>query len=129
MRVISTRVHGVLDYMTAAALFAIPRMFNWNEGLTMAMTMAAIGTVVYSLLTRYEMGLARAIPMRAHLAIDLMMGVLFLGAALFLNDHPDTVRMTLGAIGLFEIGASLMTDPTPAHVADGGHVGTRQRGF
>jgi len=129
MRVIPTKVHGVLDYATAIMLFALPRMAGWDDRMTMILTVAAVGTLIYSLLTRYEMGAFPVLPMEWHLGIDLMSGALFLVLALALGDEPFSVRYTLAAIGAFEVMASLLsrTDPTPAGAGMRG--GTRSRGF
>ena len=52
MKVISTRTHGVLDYLMAVALLALPRLLGWSSQTTLLLTCLAIGTLVYSLLTR-----------------------------------------------------------------------------
>ena len=131
MKVISTRMHGVLDYLTAGLLFALLRLMDWSDRVTTLLTVLAIGTVLYSLLTRYELGAFRALPMRAHLALDFMSGALLLAVVLLWGDEPSSVRMILGGLGLWEIGAALMTDPEPSAVTDGtASVGrTRSPGF
>jgi len=110
-------MHGILDYATAGALFALPRMFGWSEHVTTLLTVLAIATVIYSLITRCELGAFKAIPMRGHLLLDFMSGALLCAAALMLRDEPDGVRLALGMLGLFEIGAALLTDPTPSPAA------------
>ncbi len=75
MTQMSTRTHGVLDFLTAGTLAALPRALGWGERVTNALTNVAIGTLGYSLLTNYEYGVLRVLPMRGHLAIDAMSGV------------------------------------------------------
>ena len=94
-------------------LFALPRLLEWSAPLTLLLTCLAAGTLVYSLLTRYELGLFKVLPMPAHLALDFMSGVA-LCAAPFILDAESTARIVLVALGLFEIMASLMTQPQPA---------------
>jgi len=72
---ISTRTHGILDYVTAATLAALPSMLGLSERTTRALQMMAIGKLGYSMLTDNELGLARLIPMKAHLAMDAANGV------------------------------------------------------
>jgi hypothetical protein len=55
---IPTRVHGVLDYLSAVALFAAPRLLGWRPGLSRTVAAAGLGTMAYSLATRYEWGAA-----------------------------------------------------------------------
>jgi len=128
MKVINTRMHGILDYLSVATLLALPRMLGWSDRVTTLLTVMAVGTLIYSLLTRYELGAFKALPMQAHLVLDFMSGALLLGAALMLGDEPNSVRMGLGLLGLFEIGAALMTDPTTS-VAGESAPRTRASGF
>ena len=71
MKLLSTRTHGVVDYLTAGTLLALPRAMGWGDRVTNLLTGAALGTVAYSLLTRYELGAVKVLPMKAHLALDL----------------------------------------------------------
>ena len=34
MKAIPTKIHGVLDYVTAAGLFLLPRLLGWDETVT-----------------------------------------------------------------------------------------------
>jgi hypothetical protein len=106
---ISTRVHGILDYMTAGFLVTLPRVMGWDKKVTRLLDMAAAGATGYSLLTRYELGVARVLPMKAHLTLDALSGCALLGAAAMMDDEDDDVRATVAAIGAWEIGAALLT--------------------
>ena len=89
----STRTHGVLDFLTAGTLVALPRMLGWGERVTDTLTKVAIGTLGYSLLTDYEYGVLRVLPMRGHLAIDAMSGVALCAApAMFPEEEPLDAR-------------------------------------
>lgn len=111
MKWISTRTHGVLDYSMAVLMLALPWLFTWSDATKMLLTILAIGIVLYSLLTRYEMGAMRVLPMRAHLALDMVGGIVLLVAALMMSGEMDGVRWTLGVLGVAELGAAMMTDP------------------
>lgn len=106
---ISSTVHGVLDYMTVGLLFSLPRMMGWSRRATEVADVASMGAAVYSLMTRYELGVVRVLPMKAHLTLDAASGAALLGAAALLEDEDPEVRATMGAIGLWEIAAALMT--------------------
>lgn len=110
---ISTRTHGVLDFAAAATLFALPRMLGWGGRLTGTLTAAAVGTVGYSLLTKYEFGLVPVLPMRAHLALDAAGGVALCAAPAFFPEEDDATRAALVGLGLFEVAAALLTRPVP----------------
>ena len=106
---ISTKAHGIIDYMTAGLLVTLPRALGWSRQVTHLLDAAACTTVAYSVLTRYELGVVKALPMKVHLAIDAVQGGAMIGAAAFLEDEDPEVRATLAAIGTFELGVTLMT--------------------
>lgn len=115
MKPISTRLHGIMDYMTAGLLIMLPFFARWDEDMSGSlMMMAGIGVLLVSLCTRYELGAVKAIPMPVHLGIDFMTGVLLI-AAPFLFISQDTVFKTVMfvGIGLSEIAAALLTQHQP----------------
>ena len=67
-----------------------------------------IGTIAYSALTDYELGVVRVIPMPVHLALDAANGAV-MAASPWLFGFADEVSAPPVAFGLFEIGASLVT--------------------
>ena len=70
---------------------------------------AGCGATGYSLFTDYELGLVKALPMKAHLTLDALSGGALIGAALMLGDEDPEVRATLAGIGAWEIAAALLT--------------------
>ena len=114
MRFISTRVHGVIDYLAAGVLIAAPAVLGATrkDARTWLPVALGIGTLAYSLLTDYELGVVRVIPMPVHLGLDAANGAL-LAASPWLFGFADEVSEPHLAFGLFEIGASLFTQPVP----------------
>jgi hypothetical protein len=62
-----------------------------------------------SLLTRYEWGAVRMIPMPAHLAVDGLSGAL-LAVSPWLFGFAGVVFLPHLALGLIELGTSLVTE-------------------
>jgi hypothetical protein len=110
---IPTKVHGVLDYMTAAFLHTLPRVMGWSPPVRTLLDVAGYSATSYSLLTDYEMGVVKALPMKAHLTLDALSGGALIGAAVIMDDEEPEVRATLAGIGAFEIAAALLTRTTP----------------
>jgi hypothetical protein len=75
-RGVSTKTHGVLDLVTSGTLLAAPRLLGLEKESRAAsvLRMAGGGALVYSMLTDYEFGLVKVLPMRAHLAMDAASG-------------------------------------------------------
>ena len=78
LRVIPTSVHGVIDYAAGGALYATPALLGLDDVPASARTLrlAGGGAIGSSLLTDYEVGLVKLIPMPVHLTLDVMSGAL-----------------------------------------------------
>ena len=118
MRFISTRVHGILDYLMGVLLIASPWLLNFDHGGAETYVPVILGAsaIVYSLFTDYEFGVFRSLSMRSHLTLDLISG-LFLAASPWIFNFDETVYLPHLVLGLAEVGASLMTraEPDTAH--------------
>jgi hypothetical protein len=116
IRFISTRVHGVLDYVTGATLLLAPRLLGFEHcGVISAVPKAAGANILLtSLCTDYELGLIRAIPMRTHLQLDIGQGA-FLAASPWLFGFQRFVRAPHVIVGLMEIALALTTRRTPSY--------------
>ena len=110
MKLFSTKTHGVLDYTSVVALLALPRTMGWSKHVTNILTASALGTLVYSLLTRYELGARKVLPVKTHLGLDALSGLLLAIAPFVFLREKQNVNTTLLGIGLFEISAALLTD-------------------
>ena len=110
MRIIGTRLHGFLDYLVGLVLIAAPFLLGFADGGAAEYVPVALGAaaIVYSLLTDYELGLVRIIPMPLHLGLDALSGIV-LAASPWLFGFADRIYLPHLLLGLFEIAASLMT--------------------
>ena len=114
---ISTRVHGVLDYLMGILLIALPFLPGFprlesSPSATWIPVALGIGALVYSLVTNYELGALRLLPMPVHLAFDFLSGAL-LAASPWLFGFHHQVHLPHLVLGLFEIGAALFTSTRP----------------
>lgn len=111
---ISTRVHGLLDYSVGLLFVLVPWIFGFAQGgvETIIFVALGMGALLYSLVTNYEWGLFKIIPMRAHLALDCLSGVLLI-ASPWLFGFADQVYVPHLLFGLFEIAVASMTEKLP----------------
>jgi hypothetical protein len=74
MKLISTRVHGYLDYIVGAILIICPWVLGFARGGAETWVFVAQGalSILYSVLTNYEPGIFRVLSMRMHLLLDLI---------------------------------------------------------
>ena len=121
MRPISTRAHGILDFLSVLALVAAPAFFEIGERITPVLYLLAATTLTYSLFTRYEWGIFRKIPMACHLALDISSGVfLALLGLLFIDELPG-VRVALFLFGMFEVAVGMLTQTQQAATVESRH--------
>ena len=116
MRFIPTRVHGVLDYLTGGVLITAPVILGFgkrgsNRAKTWLPVALGAGASAYSLFTDYELGVIKLIPMPVHLGLDAANGVL-LAASPWLFGFADEDWTPHLALGLFEVGAALVSQTT-----------------
>lgn len=113
MKLFSTRTHGVLDYSSVVLLLVLPRALGWSRPVTSLLTGSALATLAYSLVTRYELGVVKHLPVPAHLALDRASGLALCAAAGVMASEASGVRAALLGLGLFEVTASLTTETQP----------------
>ena len=114
MRIINTRGHGILDYLVALLLIGAPWIFGFarNGAETWVPVVLGVSAILYSLLTNYELGAARMLSMRTHLGLDVASGLL-LALSPWIFGFNDYVFVPHLVLGLLEISAAMMTDPSP----------------
>lgn len=115
MRFIPTRIHGILDYLVGIILIAAPWLLDFNRGGAETWIPVIIGIVVLlqTIMTNFEVGMFRVIPMGTHLTMDFFIG-LFLAISPWLFGFADFVWVPHVVFGVIAILASLTTHTVPA---------------
>jgi hypothetical protein len=110
-----TRVHGVLDYVVAVLLIALPFLLHLRGGpACWVLIGAGVAVIAYSLLTDYELGVWRRLQMPVHLWIDGLLGVL-LAVSPWLFGFDTEVWKPHVLLGVVSIAAALLTDTIPGY--------------
>ncbi|GAA0553241.1 SPW repeat domain-containing protein [Chitinophaga japonensis] len=114
MRVIGTKTHAYLDYIMGVLLIIAPWVFGFYQGgaETWIPVIFGSGTIIYSLLTNYELSVWRMMSMRTHLNLDMINGAL-LAASPWLFSFAADVRQPHVILGLIEIGIALISKREP----------------
>ena len=118
MRFISTRTHGYIDYATALVLILGPLLFA-SELDTADWILIIAGALLLglSLMTRYELGAVKTVPMPAHLGMDMALGALLIVSP-WLFGFADDIWWPHVLVGLMEIGIAVCTERRPSLEAD-----------
>jgi hypothetical protein len=115
-RPVDSTLHGVVDYTAGATLLTAFARLAGIEGTRSArqIRIAAAIHAGYSTLTDYPLGVVKAIPFQAHLALDAV-GALALAATPFVTgQYTEGRRQWVPhiALCLFELASLAITDPT-----------------
>jgi hypothetical protein len=115
MRFIPTRIHGILDYLVGIVLIAAPWLLNFNHGGAETWVPVIIGIVILlqTIMTNFEGGMFRVIPVGTHLTMDFFIG-LFLAISPWLFGFADLVWGPHVLFGVVAVLASLTTHTVPA---------------
>ncbi|MBR0664470.1 hypothetical protein GXW71_08900 [Roseomonas hellenica] len=110
MKVFSTRTHAVIDYLTALLLIVAPYVLGFADATAAQWVPQIVGAAILasSLMTDYELGVARVIPMPAHIGLDMILGAL-LAASPWLFGFADRVFWPHLIVGLLDIAIAMTT--------------------
>ncbi len=113
LRLIPTGVHGMIDYAASGALYATPALLELNDvpASSRMLRLASGAAVASSLLTDYELGVVKLVPMWAHLTLDVMSGVLLASSPWLFGFAKEGPRHWLphALMGANEVVIALMS--------------------
>jgi hypothetical protein len=113
LRVIPTSVHGMIDYAAGGTLYAIPALLKLSDVQTSAraMRLASGGAIASSLMTDYELGVAKVVPMPVHLTLDVVSGTLIAASPWLFGFVKNGSRYCLphALMGATEVLIALMS--------------------
>jgi hypothetical protein len=115
-RPVDSTLHGVVDYSAGALLLTVLPKLAGVEGTRSAGQIRRAGAVhaAYSTVTDYPLGIVKALPYKAHLALDAL-GAGALAATPFVTGQfkrGPRQWVPHVALALFELASLAMTDPT-----------------
>jgi hypothetical protein len=117
LRLIPTRAHGIIDYLTSGTLLTAPELLRLKDVPSATLTLRLTGAkaAAYSLLTDYELGLVRLLPMRVHLALDAASGAFLASTPWLFGFAKNGTRYWLPhtLVGVGEILAAVTSKTTP----------------
>jgi hypothetical protein len=83
MRFVTRTIHAYLDYPVAISLMVLPFVLGLGAGNPLAKWLAvATGATsfILTLLTDHELGVVKVVPYRFHVAVDRLVGAVFIAA-------------------------------------------------
>ena len=113
LQFMSPMVHGILDYVTAATLPICPRMLGFRRSTTHLIDAVAGTVAANEMLTKNEVGLVKAMPMKTHLMMDCVTGGLLMATAAFMDEDEPLERLVVGGIGIHLLTNACLTQSKP----------------
>ncbi len=89
MKVISSKVHGILDYATVIFLLLSPTMFDMQGSLAIFTYVLGCIHFLLTILTAFEVGLIKVIPFRLHGLIEIVVAIALVGAAFWFRSQDS----------------------------------------
>ncbi len=107
LQFLSPTLHGILDYLAAGALIALPFILGFQGIELWLSVVGGAGLIFYSLVTDYNFGVAKLLPYNVHLVFDISAGVVLLAAPFVLGfGFAATVYYPVMAFGVFAVVAA-----------------------
>jgi hypothetical protein len=95
MKLINNKVHGVLDYVTVVAFASIPSIFGLTGVPAYLSYTLAVVHLLMTLLTSFEFGAVRIIPLKVHKIVEMIVGPVLLVISWVLGFSDDIKARTV----------------------------------
>jgi hypothetical protein len=116
MNLMSSKTHGVIDYIYGIILIASPWLFNFATGgpAMWVPIIVGIAVILMSMMTDFEVGAVKVIPMNVHLWVDGLIGA-FLILSPWIFGFREFVMWPHIIFGIIAVGSALVTETHPTH--------------
>jgi hypothetical protein len=117
MRILNTKVHGIIDYMMVIFLVASPWILGFTKHPAAKLISPTIAAAIFflAICTKFELGIIKIVSMKFHLIFDVFLG-LILAASPWALEFSDYVYLPHVIMGLAEVGVAIITKPVPAYL-------------
>lgn len=111
MKIISPRLHGVLDYLTVLTCLLAPSLFEFSRTPATISYALGVSYLLISLLTDYPLAAKRLIPFSIHGLVELVSAPLLFGAPWLLGfASEERARNFFVALALVTLVVWALTD-------------------
>ena len=114
-RPVDATLHGVVDYTAGATLLTVFPKLAGIEGTRSARQIRTAGVIHtgYSALTDYPLGIVKAIPYQAHLALDALGAIALAVTPFVTGQYKNGPKQWVPhvALALFELSSLAVSDP------------------
>lgn len=110
MKIISSKTHAILDFVTVIALLAVPDLISLTHNATiLSYTLAGIHFFM-TIMTDFSGGIFKIIPFQMHGYIELLVGVALIALAFTVFKGDSTDEIYYACVGLIILIVFSITD-------------------
>jgi hypothetical protein len=94
MKILNSKLHGIIDYAVVIFLWLSPTLFQLPE-YTSWVTYAVGGVhLTLTLLTDFKVGVFKIVPLKIHGLIELIVSIALVGVAFYLGNMEGSLSKT-----------------------------------
>lgn len=101
MKILTPRIHGILDYVTVILFLAAPTLFGLSGIAATISYVLAVVHLLLTLVTAFPLGVADIVPLNLHGWVELVVSVVLIIAPWLLSDtFSSTAQILYTAVGV-----------------------------
>lgn len=110
MKLISPKLHGIIDYMLIIFLYASPTFFAMQKDVATYVYLLATAQLILTVITDYSFGMFRMVPLKVHQFIELAISLGMIVAAFALFQYDERTQPYFAGLGIFWLIVVVFTD-------------------
>lgn len=110
MKLISPKLHGIIDYMLIIFLYASPTFFAMQKDVATYVYLLATAQLILTVITDYSFGMFRMVPLKVHQFIELAISLGMIVAAFTLFQYDERTQPYFAGLGIFWLIVVVFTD-------------------
>ncbi|GGH22445.1 hypothetical protein [Mucilaginibacter phyllosphaerae] len=110
MKLISPKLHGIIDYALIVFLFFSPVLFAMPKHVATYTYLLATAQLVLTVITDYSFGMFRMVKLRVHQIIEIVLSIAMVTAAFTLFEYDERTQPYYAGLGVFWFIIAVFTD-------------------
>lgn len=90
MKILNSRLHGLIDYIVVAFLMVAPTLFELSDLISTLSYVLGLVHLMLTLFTNFQLGLVKVIPLKRHGLVELVVSIVLMSSPLILDDHVQS---------------------------------------
>jgi hypothetical protein len=110
MKLISPKLHGIIDYILIIFLYSSPTFFAMQKDVATYVYLLATAQLIITVITDYSFGMFRMVPLKLHRLIELAISLGMIVAAFTLFQYDERTKPYFAGLGIFWLVVVIFTD-------------------